>query len=72
MLASSVDSSRLPARMEGGRPKCPSMTASCRRAVPPLTDGWRHVYHLRDTHFNVRGNRVAGEALAQALAELPR
>lgn len=26
-------------------------------------------YHLRDTHFNARGNRVAGEALAETLAQ---
>jgi len=39
------------------------------RAVPPLADGRRHVYHLCDTHWNARGNRVAGEALAEALAE---
>ncbi len=37
------------------------------RAVPPLEDGWRHVFHLRDTHFNARGNEVAGKALAAAL-----
>ncbi len=35
------------------------------RAVPPMTDGKRHLYHLRDTHFNARGNRVAGEELAR-------
>ncbi len=40
------------------------------RAVPPLGDGLRHVYHLRDTHFNARGNRVAGEALAELVAKL--
>ncbi|HKE00383.1 MAG TPA: SGNH/GDSL hydrolase family protein [Planctomycetota bacterium] len=39
------------------------------RTVPPLADGRRHVYHLRDTHFNARGNRVAGEALARKLRE---
>ncbi|HEV8113537.1 MAG TPA: hypothetical protein VGR31_12245 [Planctomycetota bacterium] len=37
------------------------------RAVPPLEDGQRHLYKLRDTHFNVRGNRMAGEALAEFL-----
>lgn len=37
------------------------------RAAPPLADGRKHVYHLRDTHFNVRGNRIAGEALAEFL-----
>ena len=34
------------------------------RAVPPFPDGDRHLYLLRDTHWNVRGNRVAGELLA--------
>ena len=45
------------------------------RAVPPLADGGRHLYHLRDSHWNVRGNRVAGEALAgfaRTLVEAPR
>ena len=40
------------------------------RRVPKLSDGKRHVYHLRDTHFNTRGNAVAGKALAKALADL--
>ena len=35
--------------------------------VPPLADGRRHLYHLRDTHFNARGNAVAGDELAQFL-----
>jgi len=34
------------------------------RAVPPGDEGRRHLYHLRDTHLNVRGNDVAGRALA--------
>jgi hypothetical protein len=34
------------------------------RAVPPLQDGRPHVYHLQETHFNARGNAVAGRALA--------
>jgi hypothetical protein len=38
-------------------------------AVEPLPDGLRHLYHLRDTHFNARGSRVAGEALAEFLRE---
>jgi SGNH hydrolase-like domain, acetyltransferase AlgX len=42
------------------------------RRVEPLADGHRHLYHLRDTHFNVRGNRVAGEALAGFLRDLLR
>jgi hypothetical protein len=33
------------------------------RAVPVLEDGDRHCYLLRDTHFNVRGNEVAGRAI---------
>lgn len=40
------------------------------RAVPVGPDGQRHVYHRRDTHWNARGNRVAGEALAEFLVEL--
>jgi hypothetical protein len=35
--------------------------------VPPLADARRHVYHRQDTHFNARGNRIAGEALGEAL-----
>lgn len=38
------------------------------RAVPAMPDGRKHLYHLRDTHWNARGNRVAGEALAEFLA----
>ncbi|HET6201499.1 MAG TPA: hypothetical protein VFI25_01710 [Planctomycetota bacterium] len=34
------------------------------RAVPPEADGDRHLYRLRDDHWNVRGNEVAGKALA--------
>lgn len=37
------------------------------RTEPPLRDGRRHVYHLRDTHFNARGNRIAGIALAELI-----
>ena len=40
------------------------------RAVPPGPDGRRHLYHRRDTHWNARGNRIAGEALAEFLVEL--
>lgn len=40
------------------------------RAEPPLEGGRRHLYHLRDTHFNARGNEVAGKALARFLAPL--
>lgn len=34
------------------------------RDQEPLEDGRRHLYHFRDTHFNARGSRVVGEALA--------
>lgn len=37
-------------------------------AVPRLPDGQRHLYHLRDGHFNARGNEVAGRALAGLIA----
>jgi hypothetical protein len=37
------------------------------RAVEPLADGRRHVYHLADSHFNARGNAVAARALAARL-----
>ena len=40
------------------------------RAVEPLPDGRRHVYHLQDTHFNARGNEVAGRALARFVDSL--
>ncbi|CAA0098173.1 Uncharacterised protein [Halioglobus japonicus] len=36
-------------------------------AEEPLSDGQLHLYHLRDTHFNARGNEVAGRALAQLI-----
>jgi lysophospholipase L1-like esterase len=42
------------------------------RAVPPLPDGRRHLYHLRDTHFNARGNQATGEALAEFVRPLLR
>lgn len=34
------------------------------RAAPPLADGRRRLYHLRDTHFNARGNEIAARGLA--------
>ncbi|MAG54899.1 MAG: hypothetical protein CMJ83_01275 [Planctomycetes bacterium] len=37
------------------------------RAVPVQSDGKRHCYHLMDTHFNARGNRVAGKEMARFL-----
>ncbi len=32
-------------------------------------NGERPVYRLRDTHWNARGNRIAGEALARYLLD---
>ncbi len=40
----------------------PAMLAS-----KPLQDGERHLYHRHDTHWNRRGNEVAGHALAGLL-----
>jgi len=40
------------------------------RAVAPLADGKRHLYHLQDTHWNTRGNAVAGEALTGFVRKL--
>lgn len=34
------------------------------RAVEPMKDGRRHLYHLQETHFNARGNAIAAHALA--------
>ena len=40
------------------------------RAARPQADGKRHVYQLRDTHFNARGNRIAGEVMAPFVGSL--
>ncbi len=40
------------------------------RAVQPMRDGRRHLYHLRNMHFNTRGNDVTGQALAAFVASL--
>ena len=40
------------------------------RAVPPLPDGEKHLYSLRDSHWNRRGNAEAGFALARFLEPL--
>jgi hypothetical protein len=40
------------------------------RSVEPLEDGRRHLYHLRDTHFNAKGNEVAGKALGEFVQRL--
>ncbi len=42
------------------------------RAVPPLEDGRRHVYHLRETHFNARGNEVAAHGLVDLVRRFVR
>jgi hypothetical protein len=42
------------------------------KAVPPMDDGKRHLYHRQDTHFNRRGNEVAGNAIAQYIGEYMR
>jgi hypothetical protein len=39
---------------------------------PPLAGDSRHLYLLRDTHWNVRGNAVAGRALAAFVSTLLR
>jgi hypothetical protein len=41
------------------------------RAVEPLEDGRRHVYHAQNMHFNARGNAIAGRALAGFLGPFP-
>lgn len=40
------------------------------RAFAPGADGLRHLYHLRDTHWNRRGNALAGAELAAFAARL--
>ncbi|HJP01380.1 MAG TPA: hypothetical protein QF764_06405 [Planctomycetota bacterium] len=40
------------------------------RAVAPLPDGERHLYHLRNMHFNKRGNEVVGRELAPLVRSL--
>lgn len=40
------------------------------RAQPEEHDGGRHLYHLQDSHWNARGNRVVGERLAEFLRPL--
>lgn len=46
-----------------------SDTLPALRAVEPLPDGRRHLYHLRDTHFNARGNQIVGLELARLVRE---
>jgi len=40
------------------------------RAQAPLEDGRLHLYHLRESHFNARGNAVTGRALAAFVEEV--
>lgn len=40
------------------------------RALPVQSDGRRHAYIVRNTHFNALGNRVAAEGLAALVARL--
>ena len=40
------------------------------RALPPIEDGTKHLYSLRDSHWNRRGNAEAGAALAEFLQPL--
>jgi hypothetical protein len=43
------------------------------RAAPPYLDGKKHFYVVQDTHYNARGNRATGDALAGFLkAQLGR
>ncbi len=51
---------------------CEARGAHCLDLLPVLraAEASGRTYHLRDTHWNARGNRVAGEALAAALAPL--
>ncbi|MFK7991608.1 MAG: hypothetical protein AB8I08_36665 [Sandaracinaceae bacterium] len=39
------------------------------RDQDPLPDGQRHLFHLRDTHLNARGNAAVGRALARFIEE---
>jgi hypothetical protein len=52
---------------EAGLPLLDTLPAL--RAVEPLPDGRLHLYHLRDTHFNARGNHVVGLELARLVRE---
>ena len=50
---------------------CAEQGIACLDLLPLLRDAQRTapVHHLRDTHWNAHGNRVAGEAIAAFLAE---
>jgi hypothetical protein len=58
-----------------GREEIPylDLLGELRNRCATASGGQRHCYHLRDTHFNRRGNLVAGEAMAAFLRRhLPR
>ena len=68
---------RKPAGLDRALPQ-KRIGAFCRRSkiavldlLPVLTAAQRGgpVYHLRDTHWNARGNRLAGEAIADWIAK---
>ena len=40
------------------------------RETPTSADGSRHLYVLRNTHFNVRGNEIAAACLAELIGRL--
>jgi len=48
---------------------CLDLWPALRSAEPWPKDGERHLYLLRDTHWNARGNAVAGVELARFVAE---
>jgi hypothetical protein len=48
---------------------CAELGITCVDLLPPLrrAETAGRTYHLRDTHWNARGNRVAGKVLAEAV-----
>ena len=53
------------------RAYCERYEIDCLDLLPVLrsAEAQGHTYHLRDTHWNARGNREAGLALAHAIEE---
>ena len=53
---------------------CRERDVPCLDLTPALREAHRsgRVYHLRDMHWNVRGNRAAAEAMAPFLVEVAR
>ena len=51
---------------------CESRGVACLDPLPKLREAERsgRTYHLRDTHWNARGNRVVGELLGDWTASL--